>query len=94
VGLGLWYFPTISFLVEVLLVVIGFFYLYFGTHRSKKDLVLAVLIIFAFSVMLFAPEPEVIQSDMKIRALVVLVSYLIFYALAYWSEFPSRKRIP
>jgi hypothetical protein len=86
VGLGLWRFPLASIAVEVLMVAGGAVYLYRKSGWSIKVLLLLGLILFSYYQMLFTPEPEVIRSNMQLRALIVLVGYLVFIGMAFWSE--------
>jgi hypothetical protein len=90
VGLGLWHFVLPSFALEVLMVITGAVYCLRGTGLPKKGLLLVLLMVAGYYGMLFAPEPAVIQVDMKLRALIVLGAYGLFILLAYWSERPAR----
>ncbi len=86
VGLGLWVFPRASFIIEVFMVLGGAFYLYRTSHWSLRAFLLIGLILFSYYQMLFTPEPAFIRTNMPLRALIVLVSYLVFITLAFWSE--------
>lgn len=86
VGFGLWLFPWISFLIEIGMLIGGAVFLYRKSFWTLRPLVLTGLILFSYYQMIFTPEPEIIRSNMPLRALVVLISYLVFIALAFWCE--------
>ena len=92
VGFGLWQYPVISFSVEIALVIFGIFYLYKDIRLNKRSLLLIVLLLAGFWAMFFKEEPPIIHSDMKIRALILLIPYLGFIALAFWSDKKINKQ--
>jgi hypothetical protein len=90
VGFGLWRFPRISFLIEIGMVIGGAVFLYRKSLFSLRLLLLVGLILFSYYQMIFTPEPEFIRTNMPLRAMVVLIGYLFFIALAFWSERKNR----
>ncbi|MBA4394631.1 MAG: hypothetical protein C0407_13855, partial [Desulfobacca sp.] len=60
VGLGLWYFPRISFLIEIVMVIGGAVFLYRKAPWSFRSFLLIGLILFSYYQMNFTPEPEFI----------------------------------
>ncbi|MEW6068604.1 MAG: hypothetical protein AB1610_09990 [Nitrospirota bacterium] len=86
IGFGLWKFPLISFFLEIIFVIGGGYYLYKGSNNFKRPLFLIMLMISFFSFITFMPEPELVQIKTDIKALVILIPYLIFTLLAYWIE--------
>ncbi len=83
VGLGLWRFPIVAFLFELSLLVIAGYYLLAGYKKSKRHIVLMILLSAGFLSMFFAPEAEATPVQASI---VSLSLYAIFAALAFWSE--------
>lgn len=91
VGLGLWQFPRITLLIELLMVAGGAVFLYRKSSWSLPSFLLIGLILFSYYRMIFSPEPEIIKTNMQLRAAVVLISYLFFIALAFWGERKNSK---
>lgn len=79
VGFGLWNYPQVSFYLEIILVLMGWFYL------GKKTLfsyLLVLLMIAGFAGMIFRPEPEIIKESVLLRSGIVLISNGIFVILS------------
>jgi len=86
VGLGLWQHPGIAFSTEVLMVVLGGYYLYRGSGRFIKPFILIALMIALISKMFFLQDPEIVTTNMVIRAAIPLIINSIFVGMAYWIE--------
>jgi len=83
VGLGLWNFPGIAFVLELLFLVVAGYYLYKGSNNIKRPLTLIVLLIIIYAPAFFAPEAE---ATATVASIVSLSLYAVFTSLAYWSE--------
>jgi len=90
VGLGLWQLPWAAFFAEILLVILGGYYLYKNSVKVIRPIILIVLMVAVLSGMFFSQDPEIAATNMMIRAIIPLVVNSIFVVLAYWTE---RKRI-
>jgi len=86
VGLGLWQHPWLAFSSEVLMVVLGGIYLYRGSGKFVKPAVLIALMLALISKMFFWEDPEIVTTNMVIRAVIPLIINSIFVGLAYWIE--------
>ncbi|MGD8547541.1 MAG: hypothetical protein PVJ10_06185, partial [Thiohalophilus sp.] len=91
VGLGLWNYPVIAFLLELGLLVGGIAWYVAKTRGSRRNLVgmiaFAALMV-GIQLMVFFGAPP--KSDTEI-AISALVAYVLFAALAFWLE---RGRVP
>lgn len=89
VGLGLWNFPIVAFVLEAVLL-IGGMWLYFGVSQAPRSPMvlfgLVMLLIQTYHVF-FSPPPV---SD-KAAAASALIAYAVLAAVAAWLE---RKRRP
>lgn len=83
VGLGLWNYPWIAFLLEVGFFIGAGYYLYKGSEILKRPIILMTLLVLFYAPTMFAPEGEVPVAVMSILS---LSFYIIFAALAWWSE--------
>ncbi len=92
VGLGLWQHPGIAFSTEVLMVVLGGYYLYRGSGRFIKPIILIALMIALISKMFFLQDPEIVTTNMVIRAIIPLIINSIFVGMAYWIE-QDKERV-
>lgn len=80
VGLGLWMFPFVAYVFEIVFLLAGFA-LYW--REEKRGLPLLVALLVAETVIVWvAPVPPAVW----VLSLVSLGSYLLFTALAWWSE--------
>ena len=87
VGLGLWQLPWVTFFIEIIIVIAGFCYLYKGSGMLFRPLILIVLMFVLISKMFFSKEdPEIVTTNMTIRAIIPLIVNSIFVAMAYWVE--------
>ena len=89
VGLGLWSYPCLSFVLEVVMVLAGWFFL---RYNNGVSYLLLFLLIAGFSGMVFAQEPDIIRSNDAFRSLAVLVPNMLFIVLAYFSEEIQKRR--
>jgi len=85
-GLGLWNLPWVTFIIEILMVVLGCYYLYRGTNKIIKPIVVTSLMLIFISKMFFFQDPEIVTTNMMVRAIIPLIINSIFVALAYWIE--------
>ncbi|MFC1787310.1 hypothetical protein ACFLY8_04700 [Halobacteriota archaeon] len=83
VGLGLWNFPWLAFLIEVGFFIGAGYYLYKDSKNIKRPVILIALAIILYTPTMFAPEGEVPVAVVSIMSLSL---YAIFPALAYWIE--------
>ena len=83
VGLGLWQFPWIAYLLELSVFVLAGYYLLKVYNKMKRHVILIILLSIGFSSMFFAPEAEATPA---LASIVSLSLYAIFTSLAYWSE--------
>lgn len=83
VGLGLWHFPWVAYLLEIFVFLLAGYYLLKNYKEKKRHIVLIIILSAGFSSMFFAPEVEV-SSD--VTSITSLVLYATFTILAYWSE--------
>lgn len=90
VGLGLWQFAWASFALEFAVVALSGYYLYMDSKGNTFLLGLVLVMLASFSGLMLSEEPEIVRSSMKVRAGVILILYLVFTVLAYWSE--RRRR--
>jgi hypothetical protein len=88
VGLGLWNFPWIAFLIEVAFFVGSGYYLFRNSKNFKKSLIIICLGVLLFTPTMFSPDQEVPIIAMVITS---LISYFIFTCLAYWVEKKKSK---
>jgi len=82
-GLGLWQYPWVAFLFELILLILAGFYLLKGARKIKRHLILIALLTAGFAGMFFAPAGEATPAQASI---VSLSLYALFATLAYWSE--------
>lgn len=82
-GLGLWHYPWISYGLEIILVAAGWIIL---KYRNIYSWLLLSVLFAGFTGMIFSSEPELVRDEPTLRALVLLVSNIIFIILAYDSE--------
>jgi len=82
-GLGLWNFPWVSLIFEMILLILAGCYFIRSSHFIKEYVVLIILLLIAYLPMFFAPEVEATPVQASI---VSLVLYSVFTALAYWTE--------
>lgn len=87
VGLGLWQFPWVAYLLELLVFLLAGYYLLRNYKQKKRHIILIAILSIGFSSMFFAPEAEV-SSD--VASITSLSLYVIFTLLAYWSESEAK----
>jgi len=90
VGLGLWQLPWLAYFVEILMVILGGYYLYKNSSKYFRPIILIALMVVVLSGMFFSQDPEIAATNMTMRAIIPLVVNSIFVVLAYWTE---RKKI-
>jgi hypothetical protein len=83
VGLGLWHFPWIAYLLELSALLIAGYYFLRDYRKIKRHIILILLLSVGFSAMFFAPEAEAAPAQASITSLAL---YTIFAAMAFWSE--------
>ena len=83
VGLGLWQFSWVAYLLELSVFLLAGYYLLRNYKKMKRHVILLVILSVGFSSMFFAPEAKV-SSD--VASITSLSLYAIFAFLAYWSE--------
>jgi hypothetical protein len=83
VGFGLWKFPYLAFSIEIIFVVAGWLMI---IQKNIYSYLMIVLMIAAFSGMVFSEEPEIMKQNDYLRTSVVLISNGIFIFLAYLSD--------
>jgi len=92
VGLGLWQHPWIAFSAEIIMVILGCYYLYRGSGMFLKPFILVALMVALISRMFFLQDPEIVTTNMAMRAFIPLMINSLFVALAYWVE-RKKERI-
>jgi hypothetical protein len=88
VGLGLWSCPFLSFGLEIIFVLAGWFFL---GYKNPLSLLLFLLLVASFTGMVLGKEPEAIRNSVLLRTLIVLVPNGVFIILAYFSERLQHK---
>ena len=83
VGLGLWNFPWVAFLLEVGFFIWAGYYLYRDSKKLKRPVILIALLVILYAPTMFAPEGEVSVTVVSIMS---LSFYSMFAALAWWVE--------
>ena len=84
VGLGLWSFPWIAFILEVSFFIAAGTYLYRGSKTNmKRAIILITAAVILYAPTMFAPEKE---APVAAVCLISLSLYALFSALAFWSE--------
>ncbi len=89
VGLGLWDYPVFSFLTEVIFIIITIFILYSDKNLKLKNgrlFILGLLMILYFSFVMLVPEPPIIQTSPRLKALVILIPYMLFTLISYFID--------
>jgi len=84
VGLGLWHFPWIAFLLELFVFILAGYFLLRNYRRIKRHSILIAILCVGFSSMFFAPDTEVPSN--AVVSMISLSLYAISTLLAYWSE--------
>jgi len=79
VGLGLWHYPILTYIVEIAFVLIGWLLL----KKNIYSYLLLVLMVGAFTGMVFAKEPLIFREHYVLRTSIVLIANLLFIFLAY-----------
>ena len=88
VGLGLWQFPWIAFLLELSGLIIAGHYLLKDYKIRKRHRILISFLSLGFMSMFFAPEAEATPAVASIMSLSL---YAVFTSLAYWSGREENK---
>jgi hypothetical protein len=83
VGLGLWNYPRIAFLLEIAFLLGAGYYLYRDAENLKRPIILIALFILLYTPTMFTPEEEMSVAVFSIFSLSL---YFIFAALAWWTE--------
>lgn len=83
VGLGLWNYPITTYVIEVILVIVGWIFL----KRNIFSYILLIFMIGGFTRMIFSEEPLWMRENSTIRASLVLFFYCLYIYLAYlWDK--------
>ncbi len=90
VGLGLWQYPFISYMVEVIFVLGGWLLI---KQKNVFSYILLFLMIASFTGMVFSDEPEIMKHNDYLRTSMVLISNGVFILLAYFSDKKSKRQI-
>ena len=83
----------ISFALEIAVVALSGYYLYRDSKGNKLLAGLILLMLVSFSGLMLSEWPEIFTNNMRRMTAAVLILYLVFIALAYWSE-SKNKRTP
>lgn len=83
VGLGLWNYQWIAFLLEIVFFIGTGYYLYRNAEHIKRPIILISIIVLSYFPAMFAPERE---TPVAVFSIVNLSLYFIFAALAWWTE--------
>ena len=87
IGFGLWNFPIFSFFSEIIFIIITAYYIYKEYKiKSVSFFGLNLVMILYFSFIIFVPEPQYIQDSSALKALVILIPYLLFTSIIYLIE--------
>jgi len=89
VGLGLWHHPILTYIFEIALVLTGWLLL----KKNIYSYLLLVLMVGAFTGMVFAEEPQIFREHYALRTSIVLIANLLFICLAYlWDRRTNSLR--
>jgi membrane-bound metal-dependent hydrolase YbcI (DUF457 family) len=88
VGFGLWQFPWIAYLMELLALLLAGYYLLRNYKKKSRHIILIIALSVGFTSMFFAPEAEATPALASIMSLSL---YTIFAAIAYWCDREVRK---
>jgi hypothetical protein len=88
VGFGLWKFPIVSYVLEIVFVLAGWLLI---KHKNLFSWILLFLMIASFTGMVFTEEPEIMQHSVYLRTSMVLVSNGLFIFLSYFSDRKSKN---
>ncbi len=89
VGLGLWDYPVFSFLAELIFIIVSVLILISDRTLRLKNawlITLGVIMILFFSFIMLVPEPPIMQTSPRIKALVILIPYLLFTLMSYFID--------
>ena len=79
VGLGLWHYPILTYIIEIAIVLTGWLFM----KKNIYAYLLLVLMISAFTGMVFAEEPPIFREHYAERTPIVLTANLLFIFIAY-----------
>ncbi|MCX6250185.1 MAG: hypothetical protein NTX61_05475 [Bacteroidetes bacterium] len=89
VGLGLWHYPILTYILEIAFVVIGWMLL----KKNLYSYLLLFLMVGAFTGMVFAEEPPIFREHYVLRTSIVLIANLLFIFVAYlWDRETKSQR--
>ena len=88
VGLGLWQFPWVAYLLELSMLLLAGYYLLKNYKQKIRYIILIILLSVGFTSMFFAPEAEATPALASIMSLSL---YAIFATIAYWCDREVRK---
>jgi len=83
VGLGLWQFPSIAYLLELSALLLAGYYLLRNYKKKIRHIILIIALSVGFTSMFFAPEAEATPTLASIMSLSL---YAIFATIAYWCD--------
>jgi len=89
VGLGLWHYPILTFIIEIAFVLIGLLLL----KKNIYSYLSLVLMVGAFTGMVFAEEPPIFREHYALRTSIVLIANLLFIFIAYLWDRKNQKFI-
>jgi len=89
VGLGLWYYPILTYIIEIVFVFSGWLLL----KKNIYSYLLLILMVGTFSGMVFAEEPSIFREHYVLRTSIVLIANLLFISIAYlWDRKAKSQR--
>jgi len=87
VGLGLWHYPILTFIIEIAFVLAGWLLL----KKNIYSYLLLVLMVGAFTGMVFAEEPPIFREHYILRTSIVLIANLLFIFIACLWDRKNQK---
>jgi len=89
VGLGLWHYPILTYIIEIAFVLTGWLLL----KENIYSYLSLVLMVGAFTGMVFAEEPPIFREHYALRTSIVLIANLLFIFIAYLWDRKNQKFI-
>jgi len=87
VGLGLWHYPILTYIIEIAFVFTGWLLL----KKNIYSYVLLIVMVGAFTGMVFAEEPLIFREHFALRTSIVLIANLLFVFIAYLWDRKNKK---
>lgn len=79
VGMGLWHYPILTYFIEIGFVLTGWIFL----KKNIYSYILLLLMVGAFTGMVFAEEPPIFREHYIFRTSIILLINLLFIFIAY-----------